>query len=147
MTHPPEQPLVVETDPRSEDIRALINGLDGYGRERTGITDGKLIGLFLRAGDGAAVGGAFGWTWGGACYVRYLFVPADRRGRGEGTRLMREVERVARERGCGQIVLETHSFQAPEFYRKLGFAVTGRVDGYPRGHSYMTLVKRLDGEG
>jgi ribosomal protein S18 acetylase RimI-like enzyme len=41
-------------------------------------------------------------------------------------------------------VLETHSFQAPGFYRKLGFDVIGRVDGYPRGHEYLTLVKRLD---
>jgi hypothetical protein len=33
--------------------------------------------------------------------------------------------------------------QAPDFYRGLGFAITGQVEDYPRGHSYLTMVKRL----
>ena len=46
-------------------------------------------------------------------------------------------------RGCSQMLLETHDFQAPEFYRRLGFALTGAVAGYPPGHSLLTMVKRL----
>jgi hypothetical protein len=46
-------------------------------------------------------------------------------------------------RRCGQIMLETHDFQAPAFYRKLGFAIVGTVEDYPRGHRYHTLLKRL----
>lgn len=138
-----DQPLIVETQPRREDIRVLDDALYDFNREATGI-DGKLLGLFLRAPDGAVVGGAFGWTWGGTCYVHLLFVPADMRGRGQGTRLMQEVEKEARARGCGQIVLHTHSFQAPDFYRRLRFEMTGRVEAYPRGHSFLTMVKRLD---
>ena len=58
--------------------------------------------------------------------------------------MKRAVEAEAKARNCRQIVLETHSFQAPGFYRKLGFEVIGTVDGYPLGHQYLTLVKRLD---
>jgi GNAT superfamily N-acetyltransferase len=85
----------------------------------------------------------FGWTWGATCYVRYLFVPVEMRKRGHGSRLMAIVEAEAAARGCTQIVLETHDFQAPQFYCKLGFAITGRVSDYPSGHQYLTLVKRL----
>src|SRR3954451_16308133 len=63
--------------------------------------------------------------------------------KGYGTRLMRTVEQEAGQRRCRQIVLETHDFQAPEFYRKLGFEVTGGVPEYPRGHQLLTLVKQL----
>jgi sugar phosphate isomerase/epimerase len=38
----------------------------------------------------------------------------------------------AKSRGGHQIVLETHDFQAPAFYQKLGFEIIGRVPGYPR---------------
>jgi len=57
---------------------------------------------------------------------------------------MRAVEEEAKARQCRQIVLETHDFQAPGFYQKLGFDVVGRVGDYPNGHQYLSLVKNLD---
>lgn len=57
--------------------------------------------------------------------------------------LMRAVEKEAKSRGCQQIVVETHDFQAPGFYQKLGFEAVNCVDDYPRGHQYLTLIKRL----
>jgi len=136
--------LIVETDPSLEDIRFLEDGLIDFNIQTTGITDGSFIGIFLRRSDGLRTGGLYGWVWGSTCYVRYLFVAESLRKQGQGTRLMRAVEAEARARNCRQIVLETHSFQAPGFYRKLGFEVIGRVEGYPQGHQYLTLAKRLD---
>ena len=135
--------LIVETEPDPEDIRLIEKRLYEFNVQATGITDGKLFALFLRGPDGIVIGGAYGWSWGGTCYLRDLFVPADMREQGYGTRLMQAVEQEARVRHCDQIVLETHDFQAPEFYRKFGFEVTGCVEGYPRGHRYLTLVKPL----
>ena len=51
---------------------------------------------------------------------------------------MRAVEVEAKARGCARIVLETLDFQAPEFYRRLGFKIAGRVVGYPHGHERLT---------
>jgi GNAT superfamily N-acetyltransferase len=145
MTDAPDPPMAVETKAGPADVRVLDDGLSAFGFEATGIHDGKLLCVFLRGPDGAAVGGVYGWTWGGACYIRYLYLPEDMRGRGLGTRLMSTIEAEARARGCRLIVLETHSYQAPDFYRRFGFVETGRVDGYPLGHSYLTMVKQLDG--
>jgi len=138
--------MALETAPHAQDIHLLEQHLDRFNVDATGIADGKLLASFLRDGTGVVLGGVFGWTWGATCYVRYLFVPADMRKRGYGSRLMSAVEAEARARGCHQIVLETHDFQAPEFYRKLGFEIAGRVADYPCGHQYLTLLKRLAGQ-
>jgi GNAT superfamily N-acetyltransferase len=141
---PSDTRMVLETDPKPEDIRLLDERLYAFNVQTTGITDGKLLASFLRDKDGAVVGGMYGWTWGETCYIRYLFIPAEMRHLGHGRGLMQAVEAEARARGCRQIVLTTHDFQAPEFYRRLGFEMAGRVEEYPRGHQYLTMVKRLD---
>jgi len=133
----------IEADPTDQDIRSLEERIHAFNEAATGIRDGKLLALFLRDGEGKVTGGLFGWTWGATCHVRYLFVPPSLRNRGYGTRLMRRVEEEAIARGCRQIALETHDFQAPEFYRRLGFEVVGRINGYPIGHHQLTMRKRL----
>jgi ribosomal protein S18 acetylase RimI-like enzyme len=56
---------------------------------------------------------------------------------------MKEAEAEAVRRGCRQLVLTTHSFQAPRFYEELGFIVVAEVPEYPRGHSQIVLRKLL----
>ena len=140
---PPGTQLTVETEPRSEDIKFLEASLYEFNARTTGIFDGQLLGVFARAPDGSPIAGALGWTWGGTCYLRYLFVQEAARGRGQGIALMQAVEKEARSRNCQQIVLETYDFQAPIFYQKLGFQTVGRISDYPRGHEFLMLVKHL----
>jgi hypothetical protein len=40
--------------------------------------------------------------------------------------------------------LDTMSFQALDFYLKLGYTVFGRLDDLPEGHSRIFLKKALD---
>ena len=133
----------VDTDPDPEAVRLLEDRIYEFNVQQTGIADGKSFGLFLRDPTGVVIGGAYGWSWGGTCFLRYLFVPAELRKQGHGTSLMQAVEQEARLRHCVQIVLETHDFQAPEFYRRLGFDVAGVVEEYPKGHRSFVLVKPL----
>jgi hypothetical protein len=37
------------------------------------------------------------------------------------------------------------SFQAPDFYRKLGYEEFGRLDDFPPGHSRLFFRKNLPG--
>lgn len=62
---------------------------------------------------------------------------------GYGTRLIQQAEAEARRRGCLVIVLTTHSFQAPDFYPKLGYNTVGVQEDWPAGYRQYTFSKRL----
>jgi GNAT superfamily N-acetyltransferase len=136
--------LTIEAEPTPDDIRSLEDSIYAFNVHATGISGGKLFGIFLRDDARVAVGGAFGWTWAGTCSVRVLFVPVHLRKKGHGTRVMRAVEAEALARGCRQILLETFNFQAPRFYLKLGFEERARISDYLRGYDMIVMEKHLD---
>jgi ribosomal protein S18 acetylase RimI-like enzyme len=130
-------------EPSPADVAFLEDQLYEFNAGTTGIGDGRTLGIFLRDESGQIVAGAAGHTWGQTCELRQVWVKPSARGSGLGRRLMAEAEAEAVRRGCRQLVLSTHSFQAPEFYRKLGFDVVCELPDYPRGHSHLVLRKRL----
>jgi GNAT superfamily N-acetyltransferase len=134
---------LISGNPDPDDLRRLEHAIYEFNVQATGVLDGKPFASFLRNADEAVIGGISGWTWGKTCHIRRLFVPTEMRGQGCGTRLMEAVEAEAINRGCEQIVLRTHDFQAPQFYIKLGFAVIGRIPDYPVGHQEITMIKLL----
>src|SRR5262249_24557101 len=99
--------------------------------------------IFVRDDLGTITAGIYGWTWGACCEIRYLWVQESLRAQGLGSRLLATAEQEAIRRGCRHVVLDTHSFQAPAFYRKLGYDVVAVVPDYPRGHQRIHLRKLL----
>jgi len=77
------------------------------------------------------VAGLTGWTWGGSGYVEVLWVRPGFRGKGLGGGLLAAAEAEGEARGRTQMVLSTHSFQAPHFYRRRGYLECGRFREYP----------------
>jgi ribosomal protein S18 acetylase RimI-like enzyme len=130
-------------EPSSADVEFLEDRLYEFNAGTTGISDGRTLGVFLRDDSDNIVAGAAGHTWGETCELRQVWVAASARGYGLGRRLMAEAEAEAVRRGCRQLVLTTHSFQAPEFYRKLGFQVVSELADYPRGYAQLVLRKHL----
>ena len=76
-------------------------------------------------------------------FVELLFVPETLRGQGFGEKLMRQAEDLAREAGCTGIWLDTFSFQAPDFYKRLGYTEFGTLADYPPGFTRHYLHKPL----
>ena len=117
-----------------------------YNAAATGYHDAELFSAAQAAESGAVEAGISGHTWGGCCFVSHLWVAEESRRKGLGTELLKAVEGHARSKRCRFVFLSSHSFQAPEFYTRLGYKPVARVDDYPVGHSDVFYAKCLDTE-
>lgn len=135
--------LRVEDDPRREDVALLDERLYEFNAAASGVRDGRLLAVFVRDASGTIVAGMHGWTWGGTGFVQTIWVHENRRRRGLGSRVLGAAEAEARRRGCHQMHLDTHSYQAPAFYQKLGYEVIGALPGWPGNDVRVFLRKRL----
>jgi GNAT superfamily N-acetyltransferase len=133
--------------PTNEDVAFLEERLYEFNQAATGIRDGRGLGVFVRDAAGRLVAAAAGHTWGGSCVLRQVWVDEPLRGRGIGRELLVRAEAEARRRGCRQILLTTHSFQAPGFYQKLGFRRVAELADHPAGHAELVLRKPLGAAG
>jgi GNAT superfamily N-acetyltransferase len=137
------EPLTVETRPDPADVQFLDDQINAFNIAATGVDDARLLAIFVRDAVGTLLAGIVGWTWGGCCEIRYLWVAEAQRGQGLGSRLLAAAEHEALARGCDQLILSTHEFQAPAFYQRHGYEIVGAVDNYPRGYHQFYLRKIL----
>jgi ribosomal protein S18 acetylase RimI-like enzyme len=135
--------LRVEDDPRREDVAVLDERLYEFNAAASGVHDGRLLAIFVREDDGTIVAGMHGWTWGGTGFVQAIWVHEKLRGRGLGARVLAAAEAEAVRRGCHQMHLDTHGYQAPGFYRRQGYDVIGELPGWPCDNVRIFLRKRL----
>ncbi|MEU9855053.1 GNAT family N-acetyltransferase [Streptomyces sp. NPDC047974] len=132
---------------RDPDLAKLLDrGLDAHNFAATGTTPEDQGALSVRAQDpatGETVGGLTAWTWGGLLGIEMLWVHEEHRRDGWGSRLLRAAEAEARRRGCDRATVSSFTFQAPDFYRRHGYAETGRTLGIPGGAEDVHFYKSL----
>lgn len=76
-------------------------------------------------------------------YIDTLWVDEGYRSQGLGSKLLAEVESLAKEKGCYLIHLDTFDFQAKDFYIKHGYTLFGTLDECPKEHKRYYLKKQL----
>ena len=112
------------SNPTDEQAAGIKRGLDEYNADRASARCSTSVrAAFTDSGE--VVAGVVGAAYWGKLHVRILWVHPDHRSKGLGNRLMDWVEERARELRCASVMVETMSFQAPEFYAKLGYRQIG----------------------
>jgi GNAT superfamily N-acetyltransferase len=139
---PPDRLTVGDKDADLDE--RLDAELSAYNLATSGVHDQAEFTVRIEDDAGELVAGLSGWTWGTCAGISLVWVREDRRAQGVGARLLEAADRVARERGCRQIVVSSFTFQAPGFYERHGYVQTGRIEGLPiEGAADVHLMKRL----
>lgn len=120
----------------------LIHKISAYNKSKIGDVGWKNLSLEMVDKSGKFMGGLTGSSFLGWFYVDLLFVDGKYRGRGIGKRLLQEAESWAKKKGCRHIHLNTITFQAPGFYRKMGYQIYGKL-AYPKGNIRYYFKKKL----
>ncbi len=117
--------------------------LDRHNAAAVGRDDLRELTVRVEAG-GELVAGLSGWTWGTCAGVGMLWVHEQARGEGWGARMMTAAEEAARGRGCRQLLVSSFTFQAPDFYRRLGYTEFARSPDLPvEGEADVHFLKHL----
>jgi len=135
--------LTVEEAPETKDIEALEKGLNQFNFAITNNDNEQKLAILLRDNNKQVVGGLFGWTYYNWLEVKYLWIKDELRGKGYGSKLVLAAEKEAMLRGCDSAFLDTFSFQAPNFYHKLGYSIFGVLENFPSQHQRYFLKKSL----
>ena len=98
---------------------------------------------FVAEEDGEILGVVTGRAYYNNVHIVDLIVDKKSRGKNIGTKLVKAVEEEYTGKGYKKITLTTFGFQAPEFYKKLGYGLEFvREDEDPRLSKYF-FIKRL----
>jgi len=80
------------------------------------------------------------WDW---MYIDKLWIDESHRGQGLGKSLMAYAEDYAASRQLVGLWLWTQSWQAADFYKKIGYQEFARFENFPQGYSRIGLRKQL----
>ena len=137
--------MVTVTDAPEPRVEAVIGqGLRRYNFEQVGINDGRALAVVVSDPDsGEVLGGITGRTSLGVLFIDLVFLPAELRGGGLGSQILKAAEDEGRRRGCRTAMLYTISFQAPRFYERHGWRRFGEIPCNPPGVSRIFFTKTL----
>jgi len=130
-------------NPTDEEREAILIPLRAYNTAQAGPGNPQPLALLVRDDNGEILGGLYGRFFYQWLFIELLSVPEQARGQGLGSKLMQMAEDLARKKECVGIWLDTFDFQAPQFYKRLGYSELGQIADYPPGHKRHFFQKRL----
>lgn len=128
------------SDPDSAQLSAIANGLNSYGLGQTGGEAPAWIAIICES-RGKVIGGAIGHSIRQRFYLTQLWVTEEHRSKGIGKELVGQIEAIAKESDCHDVVVDTLNTIAVSFYERLGYRVYMVNPNYIRGFDWHFLAK------
>ncbi|MDR8525121.1 MULTISPECIES: GNAT family N-acetyltransferase [Shewanella] len=134
--------ITLAHDDNSEIVDTLIAGVREFNTAHMGPETSQPLSVVAHDASGQLIAGVAGRTIYDNFLINVLWVDEQQRGSGIGKQLMQCAETEAKNRGCTMAQVDTLSFQAPQFYQKLGFEIIGTVPGTDKSPERYFLLKK-----
>jgi ribosomal protein S18 acetylase RimI-like enzyme len=139
--------LVIDTEWNPEDTPYILKRLREYNKKHLSEKDVDFVDedfcFTVKDEQGNILGGISGSTKMQSLFIQFLWVDESIRGKGFGQKLMEKAENFAVEKKCRMVKVDTFSFQAPDFYKILGYEVYGKIEDFPEGYNHYFLFKKV----
>ncbi|QDU12187.1 Acetyltransferase (GNAT) family protein [Gimesia aquarii] len=147
----PVNSIKVTAEVRASELEAILTWLRDFNYQQNGefmesLDRGQELPLFLSARDvhDEVIGGLQGSFLHQWLRIDVMAVLSNYRSMGVGCLLVTEAERMAVDRGCRSSYVDTMSYQAPDFYRRLGYREVGCLPNWDsHGHDKHFFMKDL----
>jgi len=134
---------IMTDKPKEKDINSIIEKLIEYNLSHIELKEVKPLVVFVNDENENQIGGISAETHGNWLEISLLWVDEKLRGQRIGSKLLKDVEEEAIKRGCKYSFLDTFSFQARDFYIKLGYKEVFTLEKYPLTSKRHYFVKQL----
>jgi GNAT superfamily N-acetyltransferase len=131
--------------PATQDLDRLRKGMRAYELSvfpgLPGEEEDCFVAAFVRDGHGEVQGGIEANIYWDGVEIKLLWIAEALRNRGFGSRLLAEIEAIARSKGAVVGFLKTVA--ARDFYQRNGYEVYGVLEDRPIGSKLFHMKKRL----
>lgn len=131
------------SQPEFEHLDTLKRGLEENAKMQMGFGPMEPFVFLCKMGE-RVVGGCNGYVLYGAVSIDQLWVDASARHQGIGQKLVQETEELAKKHKCKLLFLSTMSWEARDFYQKLGFEHYSSLGGFEKDTQMHHMKKYLD---
>lgn len=129
-----------------EDVKKIVDGINEYNLSKVPALSEIWTPLefVVKNEFGIGIGGLLsGINYWNGLEIKMLWVKEAYRKKGIGTRVLKQVEKIAKEKGATISMVDTFDFQAEGFYLKNGYEPIGEIKGFPEGHKRIYFSKKL----
>ncbi len=135
--------IEVLENPEQALIDYLAKKIDDFNWANWEVSNRLPLAVQIKNDQGNVIAGASARSFGDWLLLDILWVSDELRGQNIGSKILKEIEDVARKRGCTMCLLDTLNFQAMPFYEKHGYKTQWTQQGYPKTGCKYFMIKEL----
>lgn len=135
--------IEVLQNPDQQLIDYLDKKIADFNWENWEVSERTPLAVQIKNDTGEVVAGAAGRTFGDWLLINTLWVSDELRGQNIGSKILKQIEFAAKQRGCSKCLLDTLNFQAMPFYEKHGYTTQWTQENYPKTGCKYYMLKEL----